>query len=868
LRRGPLTALRALACACAVLLAVPAIASADLTVGGATPTSITGTGCTYTFTGTNGNLDATDADTCIEGSDGLTVIDQSSSNNIDLASLDASSCGGTITIETESGEIQVDAGASVELSGTCTLTLNASTTISEGVDAAIDVNDLAVHSDAGATDLDQSGNEIGTISTVGDSDGVNGELTVSDGESLAVANVEAANLTLTSTGQITEADGGTIDTATLSTNSDGDTTLNGQNQVEGFTADAPDGAVALIDEDPANLNLSGITAGDGFNVTADGDITVLDDLQTDTGEAELISEGGTVTETGPASIAAPVLDAEGDADTLSTNAGAGDVTLNDENASQTLEGSANYGNFEAELNTETASLGGISAPEGFVDVSSDYNDTGGSLEVAGTVSASSSVTLADTQGGGSTITETGAGAIEAAMLITSSTGSTTLNTSGSAVNNVAEFEAAVNNGAVDLSDAEALVIEGMNTGGGDVGVTASGTIDVQGGMEDGGSAVSLVSTGGTVYEDGAGIFAASLSVTAAAGDVTLPGFNTVGALAVTADDGNVNANVYGTNIGLDNIEASGSVSVDNSDVDNGDGVGVLQPTGTISGQSIALEAVGFTAASGNSALLSAPSVSITDDDASDAWTVTPSMIAAEGTGAIAYSDASSLSITGGASFNVTPSALTTMTFNGGDPAAATLTYNAGGRVVSGTTTAPSGTIDATGVEPVNFSGMTAVTVDDPGTAPPPTTAPPVTTPPTTPTPTPTPTPSSNAPTCTLRASSSKVALPKKVHRKLKGKATLTFVATCSGAVHTILSAGITVVSKPAHSKKKKSKFYPIPGVRASLAVDSSTKIVLDVPSGVVTALSTKGDTLSARATLADTDNRDSVLKTTTLARLT
>ena len=359
------------------------------------------------------------------------------------------------------------------------------------------------------------------------------------------------------------------------------------------------------------------------------------------------------------------------------------------------------------------------------------------------------------------------------------------------------------------------------------------------------------------------------SLTASGDAVSLPGTNIVtGILNATATDGNVSVYLYFAPTTLGTIGSPhGTVSVT-------DGDDSLQPTGTISGQSISLDANSITAASDNSALLSAPSVSITDDDASDAWTVTPSTIAAEGTGAIAYLG-SNLSITGGESFNVAPSSATTMTFDGGEPAAATLTYNAGGRAVSGTTTAPSGTIDATGVEPVIFSGMTAVTVNDPGTAPPatttlPSTTPPTTTPPTTSEPTTTttvPSPSSNPPTCTLRASSSKVALPKKVHGKIKGRATLTFVTTCSGAVHTILSAGITVVWKPAHSKKKKSKFYPIPGVRASLAANSSTKIVLDVPSGVVTALSTKGDTLSARATLADTDHSDSVLKTTTLARL-
>jgi hypothetical protein len=860
---------------------VPAIASADLTVGGATPTSITGAACTYTFTGTNGNLDETDADNCIEGSSGLTVIDQSSSNNIDLSSLDAASCGGggTITIESESGEIEVDPGASVELSGDCTLTLDASTTLSEGVDATIDVNDLAAETvlGAGGADLDQSGNEIGTISTIGS--GVNGDFTVNDEGSLAVANVDAVNLTLTSAGEITESSGDAINADQLSVSSYEGTLLNGQNQVEEFTADSADGAVELSDDDPVILNLGGVTAGDGVNVTDAGDITVSDTLETDTGDVDLISDGGTVTETvGQGTISAPVLDAEGDADSVVTSNGAGDVTLNgDNNSISTLQGSANYGNFEVNLNAETTNLGDISTPEGFVNLTS-YYDPGGSLEVAGTVSASSSVTLAAHQDGGGTITETDTGAIDAATLGTSSGGSTTLNTSG-AVNDVGSFEGQSNAGDVDLGDTYTgtLDITGILPAPEGISITNTGGIELVASVNAGTGPALLASQDGSVTA-GSSASVTAASLTASGDSVSLPAENYVGTFSATATDGGVTAGVYEyeASAALGQIQATGSVSV-TSDYYEGR---ALALTGTISGQSIALDASGIAAASGNSAVLSAPSISITDTDATDPWTVTPSTIAAEGTGTIAYSDASSLSITGGASFNVTPSALTTMTFDGGDPAAATLIYNAGGRVVSGTTTAPSGTIDATGVEPVIFSGMTAVTVNDPGTASPPNTNPTTTTPPTTTTTPPTttttttppttttPSPSSNPPTCTLRASSSKVAVPKKVHGKIKGKATLTFVATCSSAVHTILSAGITVVWKPLHSKKKKSKFYPIPGVRASLAANGATKIVLDVPSGVVTALSTKGDALSARATLVDTDHGDSVLKTTTLARLT
>ncbi len=424
-------------------------------------------------------------------------------------------------------------------------------------------------------------------------------------------------------------------------------------------------------------------------------------------------------------------------------------------------------------------------------------------------------------------------------------------------NDIAAFEGGSVPGAIDLSDA-AGTLDLMGISGSD-GFTISnaGNIDDEADLTAPGSAASLTSTSGSVTETGGAVSAASLTVAGTA--VSLPGPNAVtGTLNATATNGNVSAYLYYAPTSLGNLEATnGTVSVTNGDKS-------LQPTGTISGQSITLDADGIIAAAGNSALLAAPSVAITDTDPSDAWTVTPSTIAAAGTGTIAYSGASSLSIGGnGGSFNVTPSSATTMTFNGGSPAAGTLTYDAQGRVVSGTTTAPSGAIDSTGVEPVNFSGMTAVTLNDPATT---TTgggsgggssggA------------TGAPGDSSSLPTCTLRASSTRVKLPRRVHGKLKGKATLTFVATCRGSVHVILSAGITVVSKAAHGKKK-SKRYGIRGVRASAAAGAQKKIVLVVPNGAVSALAAKGDKLSATATLADTDHGGSVLKTITIKSLT
>jgi hypothetical protein len=523
---------------------------------------------------------------------------------------------------------------------------------------------------------------------------------------------------------------------------------------------------------------------------------------------------------------------------------------------------SSLGNEVANLHA-TSTGGAVSfADETALTLTGLNADSGATLSAVGglTVSGAASVggTLSLTTSGGTIDQDTGSATITADTLTTSniSSGSTTLENED---NKVAAFEGSSGSGVVDLYDNEGtLDVQGISSSD-DFAIRNSGNIDVEAESQATDDA-SLTSSGGTVAESGGSVGAATLSVDATA--VSLPGANAVSnTLNATASDGNISAYLFYVPTKLGAIDASGSVDVTN-------GEGSLEPTGTISGQSIALDAHGITAASANSAELSAPSVSITDTDTSDAWTVTPNTIAAQGTGTIVYSGASSASITGGQSFNVTPSSATTMTLTGVSTPAA-LTYNAQGRVVSGPTNASSGQLDAPGVDPVTFSGMTSVTLNDPGTAPPVggsggggsggggstggttgTTSNP-----------------GNAPTCTLRASSSKAALPKRVHGKLKGKATLTLVATCSGAVHAILSAGITVVSKPAHGKKK-SKYDPVPGVRASVAAGVPTTIVLDVPKGAVSALSTKGDKLSAMFTLADTDNGDSVLKTIRVERLT
>jgi hypothetical protein len=645
----------------------------------------------------------------------------------------------------------------------------------------------------------------------------------------------------------------------------------------------PSGDAGSIEVDsaiaPSSCNASGLTLDEeGGPVELDSGI--------DLGACDVVLEadGGSIAQTAGGAVSTTA--------ELSVDSISGGVTLNGaNNAVSELSGSST-GALQFFDESSTLELETLTSESAGITISGS-----GALVVENDLSAEGTATLTAENGA---LTETGSGAIAARLLDTSSIGDTTLTSS---TNDIAGFEAGTTLGFLELDDEDAVNLDGISQADG-FSITDATDINLVGSLNGGsGNDATLVSNGGTVSGDGA-VYAGDLTVDGTA--VSLPASNSVaGTFNATATDGDVSANFFYRPTSLGAISASGSVTLSN-------GAGTLQPTGAITGQSIALTAAGFTAASGNSASLAAPNVSVTDTDASDAWAVTPSTIAAQGAGTIAYSGASNLAIDGGESFDVTPSASTTMTLNGGE--AATLTYDAQGRTVSGTNTAPSGEIDSPSVDPVNFSGMTAVDIQDAatsggggsggggstdgggglgssgsadgggglgssgsadggggsgsggstggsggsgsggstgggsnggGTT----------------------TTSSRLPTCTLRASSSTVALPKRVHGKLKGKATLTLVATCNRAVHVMLSAGITVVSKPAH-RKTKTKYYRIAEGRASIAADAPMKIILDVPSGAVSALSTKGDKLPAMFTLADTDNRNSVLTTIRLPRLT
>lgn len=524
----------------------------------------------------------------------------------------------------------------------------------------------------------------------------------------------------------------------------------------------------------------------------------------------------------------------------------GTVTLNTaSNVIGSISGSVS-GPFGLD-STEALAITSLTNPGGGVDI-----NPGGSVTISGPIDASGTVALT-TIASGAGITEQSGGSITAPTLHANGEQNTTLTQPG---NQVGTLEAS-SGAQIDFTDAEpgGLELNDIEAYGGYT-IINSGNIDSPSTLYDiaPGSEDSLTSQDGSVTSTG---YVSAIHLSALGTSVSLTSArDEIEALDATATSGNVNVELYEATPTLGNMSATGTVTVTNDD-------GSLKPTGSISGQSIALSADGFLASTG--AALAAPSVALTDSDTSDGWTVTPTAITPTGSHAIAYSGASSLSIDGGALFNVNPSSSTTMTLTGDAPTAGVLDYNAEGGLVTGSTTAPTGAIDNSEYKPVSFSAMTSVQITNAGTPPPPTTT---TTTPTTTTTTTTPAPvNTNAPTCALRAASSKLTLPKKVHGKLKGRATLTLVATCSAAVNATLVGRITAVNKPKHGKAK-SKFYGVALIHVALGANTAKKIVINVPAAVVTALANKRDRLSAGFTMADPGHGDDVLKTVTISHLT
>jgi hypothetical protein len=304
--------------------------------------------------------------------------------------------------------------------------------------------------------------------------------------------------------------------------------------------------------------------------------------------------------------------------------------------------------------------------------------------------------------------------------------------------------------------------------------------------------------------------------------------------------------------------------------------GALTLGGTLGGTSVSLTADGF---SGDEGTISAPQVLFTDDTPTDTWTLMPGSVEDGSSGVITLSTTSTLTVDGGQTFYVQPAASTIDYVDSSSNTSGTLYYLAGGRAVSEPPPTPSGTINAAGVDAVSYTGMGTVTVEGAAGS----------------------TGSSGgsgssgsgsggsgsggsgssgsggggggttftpAPTiCTLSLTNDKIQLPKLVHGKRRGKATLTASVRCSETERAVLSGSIAVVSK-LHGKRK-YRDYSLAAFRATAKAGVNTKITIDVPSAVEAAAGTK-DKLSAAFTLGGSSGGHYVSLSTTMdvARLT
>lgn len=488
---------------------------------------------------------------------------------------------------------------------------------------------------------------------------------------------------------------------------------------------------------------------------------------------------------------------------------------------------------------EALTLSGLSADTGG-DISA-----GSALAVSGPASTTTGTLELNSTNGGA-ITQTAAITAPTLMVSNYGTESTILTDGGNAVGalqaNVSGY------GTIDFADDDGDGLNASVPNSQDLSISNVGNITL-GEISAPGDTATITATGGGSISQPAGggnLGVGTLNLHGSA--ISLRGSNnSVGLLNATATSGDIAADVYQeSNLQLGSIQASGSVTVDSPRT-----MGSLQPTATIQGTSISLTGDGITAASGNAADLEAPSVSITDLDSSDPWTIVPGEVKAEGAGGVALTGTTNLTVSGGASFDVTPSSTTSMNLTAsGTSNTGTLTYRAGGATVTGTTSPPSGTIDGSGLEPVGFSQMATVNIL--GATPPavgggggtpggnsgavpggPAAVPPVVTPPSAP---PNPVPSSTP--CTIKLASTRIKLPKLVRGTRRGKATLTAIVTCSQTEHGTLSGSVAVVTKPKHGKAR-YRDYPLAGFPVNAAAGHPTTVTVDLPPAVVRGIAAR-----------------------------
>jgi hypothetical protein len=273
---------------------------------------------------------------------------------------------------------------------------------------------------------------------------------------------------------------------------------------------------ALTDGEALAVN-GHVNAGSGPLTlkTTSGNLAIANALST-TGAASLNS-AGTLKETGSGAI-----------DSASLNGGSvGGTVLNGANEIATLNAFTNSGAGGFALTDGEALTvnGAVNAGTGNLALAT----TSGNIAIKNQLTAGNQATL--TSAG--TLIESGSGALSAASLTGSSSGTVTLN----GANQIASLGTFANTGTggIALKDGEALTVNGaLNSGTGNLKLTTtSGGIALKNQLTSG-NQVTLISAG-TIGETGSGAISASSLTGSSVGSAVLNGTNLVSTLAAFTD---------------------------------------------------------------------------------------------------------------------------------------------------------------------------------------------------------------------------------------------------------------------------------------------------------------------------------------------
>ena len=497
---------------------------------------------------------------------------------------------GGLSLTTDGGNLLITALL------TTTGTVNLSASATEGVNGTIKESGSGAIGAAtltGSADSTTTLNGANQIATLGAFTNTGGAFALTDDENLTINGaVNSGNYgtTLVDTGTIGES-AGTIDAGSLTGSSTGGTTLNGSNLIASLVAFTNTGAGGIALKDGEALTVNGIVnAGTGTLAltTTSGNLAIANALST-TGAASLNS-AGTLKETGSGAI-----------DSASLNGGSvGGTVLNGANEIATLNAFTNSGAGGFALTDGEALTvnGAVNAGTGNLALAT----TSGNIAIKNQLTAGNQATL--TSAG--TLIESGSGALSAASLTGSSSGTVTLN----GANQIASLGTFANTGTggIALKDGEALTVNGaLNSGTGNLKLTTtSGGIALKNQLTSG-NQVTLISAG-TIGETGSGAISASSLTGSSVGSAVLNGTNLVSTLAAFTDtstggfgltDGETLTVGGAVNAGSGNLSlttTAGNINVNNTLSTTGAAMlisaGTLGETGAIQAASLSGSSVG------------------------------------------------------------------------------------------------------------------------------------------------------------------------------------------------------------------------------------------------------------------------------------